>query len=452
MDEEGDEANDDHDPVEIITQVQTLTVKAPRSLPPPSAPPAPAAPIDPFTRRLRTDPNDTYVQTDTVPEQATPTMKPSSLFAPNPFRTSTTPPSQPSQGSSNFAQMFAPTTSAGHSLPERQYSPPITILGEHAGSYGPHTIAPHHVFLNYCPDQIDTLYSAQQPGDILIIIWGKEYRHLTMASEYKLEAMLKTYFQGEQVDFKIAVPHPREEQPLGGYQNRANKDHTGAPFPFYIRGLTPEQKARILDDAFIPTNFDSYIIMDPSDFITDFAFTVDGVDAPPTIQGQRLVEKLVKDKIYASNRVWTFLRTHHDAVGPAIPHERIPAMVITSMEARGIWIEGRGGEPGRQAWNMWIAHPTKIPAFHLDWIAALKSALPTKSGVGVDGEVHAIRVPFFCKGCKGGSHPTSQCPLKAQLGEVLKKPQEEGIRKQRNGNRGGRGGRTGTYGGRFANA
>lgn len=234
------------------------------------------------------------------------------------------------------------------------------------------------------------MYSTQQPGDVLIIIWGKEYRHLTMASELRLEATLKMYFREEQVDFKIAVPHPREELPSGGYQNRASKDHTGVPFPFYVRGLTPKQKERLLEDAFIPTNFDSYIVLDPSDFITDFAFTVDGINAPPTLQGQCFIEKLVKDKIYASNKVWTFLRTHHDAIPSSFPPEEIPAIVIMSMEARGIWIEGRGGEPGRQAWNMWIPHPMKILCFHIDWIAALKSALPTKNSEGVDGEAHPI--------------------------------------------------------------
>lgn len=59
------------------------------------------------------------------------------------------------------------------------------------------------------------------------------------------------------------------------------KDHMGTPFTFYIWGLSKGQKAKLLNAMVIPTNFKTYLILDPVDFILDFAFTIDGLNAPP---------------------------------------------------------------------------------------------------------------------------------------------------------------------------
>ncbi len=154
-----------------------------------------------------------------------------------------------------------------------------------------------------------------------------------------------------------------------------------------------------------------------------------------------MVEKIIKDKIYTSNKVWDFLHTPHNAISPELAlSDELPGLVITLLEVKSIWIEGRGGEPSRQAWNLWISHPMKIPHFHLNWIAVLKSAFLIVNINGYGGKAHAIRVSFFCKGCKGGSHPTSQCPLKEQLGNLLKKLRDKGHQNFRGRNRGGCGG------------
>ncbi|KAK0489850.1 hypothetical protein EDD18DRAFT_1359167 [Armillaria luteobubalina] len=148
---------------------------------------------------------------------------------------------------------------------------------------------------------------------------------------------------------------------------------------------------------------DSYIILDSSDFIMDFTFTVNGVDAPTSEQGQHFVAKLVKDRLYASNNVYNFLHAHHDTIDPSYTPQEIPGLVVMALQTWSIWIEGQNGGP------------------------VLTAALPLKNGDNnANEEVHAIQVPFFCKGCKGTSHPTTQCPLKVQLEDILKKPQEEG--------------------------
>lgn len=118
------------------------------------------------------------------------------------------------------------------------------------------------------------------------------------------------------------------------------KDHMGTPFTFYVRGLSDNQKAKILPDAVIPTNFEMYLILDPANFISDFAFTINGLTAPPSEQGQKIVEKLLKDKLYTTNKVWSFLSTHHDAIPPLVKDDEVLSRVILSLVARSIWIEG----------------------------------------------------------------------------------------------------------------
>ncbi|PBK66455.1 hypothetical protein ARMSODRAFT_652785 [Armillaria solidipes] len=353
---------------------------------------------------------------------------------------------------SELAMMVAPTSSSNHTPSPMNGGQSVTILREYAGSFGPHSIPPQHIFHNCDGGQVAELFGTQEPGDILIIVWGLEHRHLTYTTEVKIEATLRAYFANHRISIEIAPPTlPASHRAKGPVPPNAQKfidDHTGTPFTFYIRGLTVERKAEILQENFLPTSLDSYLVLDASDFVTDFVFTIDGLNAQPDEQGQKIVEKLIKDKLYTSHEVWSFLHSHHDAIGPNYPVDKIPSLVILSLEARGIWIEGRRGEPGRQGWNIWIAHPTKVPRFHLDWLAALKSAFPIRSGNGFGGVARILDVPFFCKGCKGESHPTTQCPLKEQLGNLLKRPRNDDAARGRTKTRGSRGGRSGRYNGR----
>ncbi|KAK0452736.1 uncharacterized protein EV420DRAFT_1645587 [Desarmillaria tabescens] len=253
---------------------------------------------------------------------------------------------------------------------------------------------------------------------------GPQYRNLRSAHEARLDATLRTYFAGDaKVEYKIASPFPPPCYFTNGIAGPKEqpfiKDHTGTPFMFYLHGLSGKQRTRLLSDMVIPTNFETYMILDPTDFISDFAFTIDGLNAPPTEQGQKMVEKLLKDKLYMTDKVWTFLSSHHDAIPPSVHDDKVLAMVILSLIARSIWIEGRCGEPGCQGWNIWIPHPSKIPCHHVEWLNMLKSAFPIRTGSGFGGTARLIKVPFFCKGCKGTSHPTMQCPIKEQLGDLL---------------------------------
>ncbi|KAK0481335.1 hypothetical protein IW261DRAFT_1418436 [Armillaria novae-zelandiae] len=207
------------------------------------------------------------------------------------------------------------------------------------------------------------------------------------------------------------------------------------------------QKNQLLKDTIVPTNLDTYIILDPSNFVTDFTFTIDGLAVPPMEQGQLSVAKLVKDRLYASTRVWNFLHAHHDAIGPETPEDEIPAQVIMSLEVRDLWIEGRRGEPGRQGWNIWIVHPTKIASLHAHWLSALRPVFPIRDDSGFGGTAKLISVPFSCKGCKGTSHPTTLCPLKEQLGDILQRPRMDRQQTFQGCGRGGRGGHASNFNG-----
>ncbi|KAK0489851.1 hypothetical protein EDD18DRAFT_1109984 [Armillaria luteobubalina] len=134
----------------------------------------------------QTDPRDTF-EGGTAP-QGTATAAPSPLFAlmllrmgPEPF------PKPPSQNTSSFVRMFAPAASVSHTSQDCQDKHQIVIHAWPESVYRPHMIAPHHVFLNYCLAQVDILYNKQQLGDILVIIWGVKYCHLTLSSKYKLD-------------------------------------------------------------------------------------------------------------------------------------------------------------------------------------------------------------------------------------------------------------------------
>lgn len=83
----------------------------------------------------------------------------------------------------------------------------------------------------------------------------------------------------------------------------------------------------------IPTNIETYLIVNLSDFILDFAFTINGLNASPTEQGQKLVENLLKDKLYTADKVWSFLGNHCDAINSEIPSKQVPFKVILSLIA-----------------------------------------------------------------------------------------------------------------------
>ncbi|KAK0477656.1 hypothetical protein IW261DRAFT_1565968 [Armillaria novae-zelandiae] len=434
----------------------SLTAKAPKAtaivtpIPPPMI-------ISPFAKRLPDDNVDDGVAPTPPQHVRIPLLAPVAARV-TPVTGELSTPQRPRQGPTvpSLAMMVAPVPSAIQTPQQQQGLQTVTIYREHVGMTEPHTISPQHVFHNYCWEQINDLLSSPDPNDILIVVWGLEFRNLTSTTEQRIENALKAYFETEDLGLQIALPSPppsyyTKERTAHNAQP-FTADHTGTPLPFYVCGLSKEQRAEVLDAEMITTNMDSYIVLDPTDFITDFVFTIDGLNAPSDIQGQRLVEKILKDKLYTTPKVWTFLQSHHDAIDASIPPEDIPFLVILSLEARSLWIEGRNGEPGRQAWNIWMAHPTKIPACHNEWISMLKTAFPIRSGTGFGGTARVIRVPFFCKGCKGGSHPTGQCPMKEKLGDILRRPNEGGASRGRNGGRGGRGGRSGDRGGRPAKA
>ncbi|KAK0477679.1 hypothetical protein IW261DRAFT_1566064 [Armillaria novae-zelandiae] len=226
------------------------------------------------------------------------------------------------QQPSKLAQMVAPmafATCTAQTARDRYF---IIIYREQAGTYGPHTIPPQHIFHNYEWTQVTNLFSSQEEGNILIIVWGMEYKNLTYSTEAKIEATLKEFFKNDKLDIQIApLTPPPADEPQGS-------------------GLEPEEKAWILKEIFLPTNHDSYLILDARDFVTDFVFTIDGINATPDELGQSTVEKLIKDKLYSSQKVWTFLTNHHDTINTAIPADEILVLVILSLEARSLWIEG----------------------------------------------------------------------------------------------------------------
>ncbi len=57
---------------------------------------------------------------------------------------------------------------------------------------------------------------------------------------------------------------------------------------------------------------------------------------PPTEQGQKLVEKLLKDKLYTMNEVGSFLRIHQDTIDLEIPDNQVPSKVILSLVTQSI--------------------------------------------------------------------------------------------------------------------
>ncbi|KAK0463358.1 hypothetical protein IW261DRAFT_1427711 [Armillaria novae-zelandiae] len=235
----------------------------------------------------------------------------------------------------NLAMMVAPAPSTN---PAPQS---ITIYCDQVGMNEPHTISPQHVFHNYCWEQINELQSSLDPNDILIIVWGLEFWNLTLTMEQQIENTLKAYFKIDNLGLQIAAPCLLTCSP-------SPLTTTGTPLPFYIHGLSEEQ-ADILDVAMILTSLDSYIVLDPSNFIMDFVFTINGLNALSDIQGQHLVEKVLKDKLYTTPKVWSFLQSHHDAIDPSIPPEDVPFLVILSLEARSLWIKGQNSELGHQA-------------------------------------------------------------------------------------------------------
>ncbi|KAK0211413.1 hypothetical protein IW262DRAFT_1301741 [Armillaria fumosa] len=142
-----------------------------------------------------------------------------------------------------------------------------------------------------------------------------------------------------------------------------------------------------------------------------------------------MVEKLFKDNVYKTKAVWNFLHAHHDAINPLIFPAKIPAMIIMSMTAWIIWIEDREESPGRQAWNIWIAHSTWILHFHLEWIAALESAFPIRTNDEENGEAHVLRVPFFGK-------DYSRASVATQAGHSWQTPHDGGGSSSLNGGEG----------------
>ncbi|KAK0497127.1 hypothetical protein EDD18DRAFT_1351949 [Armillaria luteobubalina] len=171
----------------------------------------------------------------------------------------------------------------------------------------PYTISLQHVFHNDCWDQINDILSASDPNDILIIVWGLEFRNLTSATEMRIEAAIKAYFKNDGLTLQVAPPSPPQsfyvKERLAPNAQPYIADHTGTPVTFYVRGLFPGQCAELLDAAMIPTSLDSYLVLDPTDFITDFVFTIDGISAPVDEQGQRLVEKFLKDKMHETPKI-----------------------------------------------------------------------------------------------------------------------------------------------------
>ncbi|KAK0495051.1 hypothetical protein EDD18DRAFT_1106891 [Armillaria luteobubalina] len=425
LDEEDTEQQEesDNDTMKIAVAPQTLVVKALQPAAWQAAGELPAGPVDPFARRLPGAEDDGAAPAPPLPPNQmqsalAPTVPPATTL---PGNTSmlTSPPAQ------DLAMMFAPTTMSNQSTPPASRNESsVTILTDVHGPFGPHSIPPQHVFHNYNSSQVAALFSTRQPGDILAMVWGLEYWNLTYATEARLGAALRAFFPNQELHLQITPPCPppsyHAKGPLPPMAQKFITNHTGTPFTFYIQGLGPKMKAKILHEGFIPTNLDSYQILDTDDFVMDFVFTIDGLNAPHDKNGQKMVEKLLKDQLYVSAAVWSFLLNHHDTIDPSFPTNDIPSLVILLLEARGIWVEGRKGEPGRQAWNIWIVHPMEVPSFHLQWLSALKSAFPIRSGSGFRGMARVIDIPFFCKGCKGESRPTSLCPLKECLGDVLK--------------------------------
>ncbi|KAK0473527.1 hypothetical protein EDD18DRAFT_1117352 [Armillaria luteobubalina] len=390
---EGVEDYDDYDDeiVEVITCLHTLRVNVPRVTASYAVAIATTLPADPFTQCLPDHlDGDRDVDSSPVTEPGMSTAVPykaqdqSFLGAPD---------TQPAPPSSDLALMFAPTSSLNITpAAANKDDGSISIYKEFTGSFEPHSIPPQHVFHNYDLEQINMLFRTQVPGNILIIMWGLEYKDLTYMTEARIEATIKTFFQRENLMLQIAPPSPppsyKAKGPTLPKAQKFVEDHTGTPFTFYVHKLSPKMKDTLLHEGFLPTTLNSYQVLDASDFITDFIFTIDGI------------KKIIKDKLYQSLAIRSFLQVHHNAIDPSVPINEIPSLVILSLEAWAIWIEGSKDEKENQAGR------------------------PGTSGLHT--QPRTIDILFFCKGCKGESHPTMQCPLKVQLGLILKKPYRDG--------------------------
>ncbi|PBK88960.1 hypothetical protein ARMGADRAFT_1084067 [Armillaria gallica] len=298
--------------------------------------------IDPFVRHLpnhKVDNSD-----DELPPQLSyhlsvqapnPVFEPAIHGSPQPFFNSATP---------DLAMMFMPTMSSNLAVMPTRGNHSMTIHREFTGTFGPHSILLQHIFHNCDSAQVNSLFSTQEPGNILIVVWGMKYQNLTYVMETRIKVTIWALLPNGKFMLKIAPPctllSHRVKGPLLPNAQKFIVDHTGTLFTFYVCGLIPDLKAEILREVFILTNLDSYQILNASNFVTDFVFMIDRVSALPDDQGQKIVEKLIKDKLYQSATVWSFLQTHHDTIPLSFPIAEIPLLVILSLEARGIWIEG----------------------------------------------------------------------------------------------------------------
>lgn len=97
--------------------------------------------------------------------------------------------------------------------------------------------------------------------------------------------------------------------------------------------MAEDQKKQILGEAFLPTTMESLLFLDPDDFVTDFALTIDSFNLPSTEEGRHIVEKLLKDALYYNPKVFAFLQTYCDVIDASIPSDQVPALIILSLTA-----------------------------------------------------------------------------------------------------------------------
>ncbi|KAK0471745.1 hypothetical protein IW261DRAFT_1571612 [Armillaria novae-zelandiae] len=282
--EEAEEQDNDmagnDDAVQKVPTARILKVNAPKAITKPVVDYEHAIPMDPFARRLLGHEGNNQETTQafrlmhSLQPQAPPSMY---VLAATPevgtYSSKATWGQQPSE----LAQMVAPMAFATHTAQMARDGYSVIIYREQAGTYRPHTIPPQHIFHNYEWIQVTNLFSLQEEGDILTIVWGMEYKNLMYSTEAKIEATLKEFFKNDKLDIQIALPTPPPTYHLKGPIPPSHQpfihDHTGTPFTFYVQGLEPEEKAWILKEIFLPTNHDSYLILDAGDFV----FTIDGV-------------------------------------------------------------------------------------------------------------------------------------------------------------------------------
>ncbi|KAK0484264.1 hypothetical protein EDD18DRAFT_1361559 [Armillaria luteobubalina] len=283
------------------------------------------------------------------PAQQTPVL-PKLAPAASPYVPQANPPTLTNPPDQDLVMMFTLTMASNQNIPTASRKDSLVIIHtEFCEHFSPHSILLQHIFHNCDSSQITTLFSTRQPGDILIIVWGLEYHNFTCATETRIGATLRAFFPNQEFNLQIVLPCPppsyHTKGPLSPTVQRFITDHMGTPFMFYICGLTPKMKVAILCKNFLLTSLDSYQILDVSDFVIDFVFMIDSLNAPSDEQGQKLVEKMIKDQLYMTSAIWTFLLNHHDTIDPSYPAADILALIILSLEVWGIWIEGRRGEP-----------------------------------------------------------------------------------------------------------